>query len=160
MKIFVGEKKEKMMDTNHDPMVKKYIIDHMITRGIITTSKNLKDADDSINFMKQIIFSHIDAFDLIEKFRRDKNAFIFVDPPYLFSNNESYLPQVTDTDATDYYVKFLDILKDKTTKAKIMLVINDLKLLRWMYGGYIKKIYGKTYSTSKKKARHLVITNY
>lgn len=159
MEINCKEKKEKLHELGLDKNIEKYIIDNMIIRGIISKKKSM-NFDDDLKIIKNINFSNNDAFEIIEKFRKDKNAFIFLDPPYLFSNNSSYEGQNKDMDNTDFYFKFLDILDDTKTKAKIMLVINDLKILRTLYKNYIKSDYNKTYQTSNKKTKHLIITNY
>lgn len=158
--ISTKEKKEELMQTNLNEYLKQYIINSHIIRGSISHNKNLDKAKESIKFIKEINFTNEDAFITIEKFRKNKNAFIFLDPPYLFSDNSTYGDQKIDTDNTDFYLKFLDILKDKTTKAKIMLIINDLKILRVLYKDFLKKDYNKIYQLGKKKMKHLVITNY
>jgi site-specific DNA-adenine methylase len=159
-KIFATKKKEIFMKTKFNEAVKKIVIDSSIVRGLITNSKNLEDADKDIKFMKTINFTNDDAFKIIDKFKYKSNSFIFLDPPYLFSNNETYNPQKDDPDNTDFYIKFYNILKDKSVKAKIMLIINDLKVLRWIFQDFIVGDYEKIYQASKKKTKHLIITNY
>ncbi|RTL06723.1 hypothetical protein EKK58_04270 [Candidatus Dependentiae bacterium] len=157
------EKKEKLKELNINDYLKQYIMDTQITRGVITKSKNIDDVKPDLDFIKKIDFSHEDAFEFMKPFLSKKDTFIFLDPPYLFSNNETYFPQNKeegDMDMTDYYIKFIDILKDKKTKAKIMLVINDLKILRWLYKDFVKGDYMRIYQASKKKSKHLIITNY
>jgi len=127
------EKKEKLKELNINDHLKQYIMDTQVARGVITKSKNIDDVKPGIDFIKKIDFSHEDAFEFMKPFLSKKDAFIFLDPPYLFSNNETYFPQNKeegDMDMTDYYIKFVDILKDKKTNAKIMLVINDLKNIK------------------------------
>jgi len=160
--ITVKDKKEELNRTNLPDEIKKYIEQSSILMGTLTISKNLDTVDMDLDFIKKINFSHMDAFEFMSPFLTKKDAFIFLDPPYLFSNNETYFPQGNDgdTDMTDYYVKFLNLMKDKKTKAKIMLIINDLKLLRWLYKDYIKGDYMRIYQATKKKMKHLIITNY
>jgi len=127
------EKKEKLKELNINDHLKQYIMDTQVARGVITKSKNIDDVKPGIDFIKKIDFSHEDAIEFMKPFLSKKDAFIFLDPPYLFSNNETYFPQnkeEVDMDMTDYYIKFVDILKDKKTNAKIMLVINDLKNIK------------------------------
>ena len=82
----------------------------------------------------------------------------FLDPPYLFSNNSSYCPQNTDTDMTDIVIYIHEYLQ--TCKCKVMMIINDLKLLRWIFKDNVKTQYNRTYQLSKKNMDHLVITNF
>ena len=159
-KINSDKKKELLQKSNLPKHIKEYLENSMFVRGTVTKSKNIDNIDEDIEFIKKINFSHEDAFKIIDKFRTKENTFIFLDPPYLFSDNSSYASQNEDTDMTDYYLKFLDILNDKTTKAKIMLIINDMKILRELYKKYIKGDYEKIYQIGKKKSKHLVITNY
>jgi len=140
--------------------IKNYLLKNQIVRGYVAKIKNVNDSMNDLYIMGDINFSNDDAFSIIDKFKENKNAFIFLDPPYLFSDNSQYGEQNIDTDNTDFYLKFLEVLKDKKTKAKIMLIINDLKILRVLYKDYIKGDYGKIYQVCKKKARHLIIANY
>lgn len=139
--------------------IKKYILKTSIVRGIANT-KNLEKIEEDIKLIKKINFSNEDGFKIIERFRKKKDTFIFLDPPYLFSDNSGYYPQNENSDMTSYFFKFLDIFKDKTTKAKIMLIINDLAIIRELYKDFIVGSYEKIYQASKKKMNHLIIANY
>ncbi len=158
-----SKEKRTEMETKTDELNKHtidYILIGHIVRGTITTNKNITDADEDIKMIKKINFSNEDAFEFMAPFLKKKDAFLFLDPPYLFSDNSTYNPQVGITDNTDMYIKFIDILKDKATKAKVMLVINDLKILRWLFKDFIKGDYIRMYQMSKKKMSHLIICNY
>ena len=87
-----------------------------------------------------------------------KMRFFFLDPPYLFSNNSSYIPQVNEADMTSMIVDILEFIQ--TCKCKVMLIINELDLLSHLFRNYIKGKYDRTYQISKKKAVHLIICNY
>lgn len=165
IKIKDSKTKEKIneLKTNTDELNKHiidYIIDNQIAKGTIAQKKNIDNADEDIKFIKKINFSNNDAFEFMEPFLKKKDTFIFLDPPYLFSDNSTYNPQKGDNDNTDMFIKFLNILKDKSTKAKIMLIINDLKILRWIFKDFIKGSYIRMYRISKKKMSHLIICNY
>jgi hypothetical protein len=54
----------------------------------------------------------------------------------------------------------LNVLQNPLTKAKIMLIINDLKILRHLYKDFIKGDYDRVYQIGKRKEKHLIITNY
>lgn len=147
--------KEKMNDN-----IKKYVLKNSLVRGSLTKRKSADSFTNDTELIKKIKFSHEDAFKIIEDFRKKKDTFIFLDPPYLFSDNSGYFPQDADSDMTSYLFKFLNIMKDKTTKAKIMLIINDLSVIRDIFKDFVVDSYGKTYQISKKKMKHLIITNY
>jgi hypothetical protein len=76
----------------------------------------------------------------------------------MFSNNKSYSKQFEVSDCTEYLIDILEMFK--SCKCKIMLVINDLKITRHLFRDYNFIDYVKTYGLSKRKERHLVITNY
>ena len=80
----------------------------------------------------------------------------------MFSDNTQYSQQQRKDgqDTTDIIVNILEIFKDKKNKAKIMLVINDLKILRWLFNGYIKADYEKIYQIGRRREKILVICNY
>lgn len=126
--------------------------------------KTLKEVDhrDFIHLMKDITFTNKDYLEIIEEHRKNKNSFIFLDPPYLFSDNSQYSEQYGNEgkDTTEIIYKIYEILKDKTTKCKIMLVINDLKILRWLFKDFIKGDYLKIYQVGKRREKHLIICNY
>lgn len=159
-KLNSKQKVEKLTKSKLNKQIVQYIKDTNVIRGTITHSKNVEDAQEDIKFIKQIKFSNLNAFDFMKPFLGKKDTFIFLDPPYLFSNNETYMPQQQNEDMTDFYVKFYNILADKKIKAKIMLIINDLKILRWLYKDFVVGEYERVYRASKKITKHLIITNY
>lgn len=92
--------------------------------------------------------------------RTNPNCFIFLDPPYLFSDNTTYEAQENGEDMTKILVDILEVFKDITTTAKIMLIINKLSIIEYLFTGFIKGEYNKIYQTNKRKSVHLIITNY
>lgn len=124
--------------------------------------KNGVNLDKSIEQLKNINFSFSDWYDYTIKHSKNPNAFIFLDPPYLFSDNSGYsqLKKQENKDYTDIFYKILEIFKDSNTKAKIMLIINDMKILRWMYKDYILGEYIKIYGMGKRTENQLIICNY
>lgn len=158
-KCDVKEQMKKIDDFECDLDFKNFIKQMNIIRGSLV-KKITEPTQDAINFIKTINFYDVDAFDLLNKFKNDKNAFIFLDPPYLFSDNSGYKEQQENPDMSDYLIKILDVFKDKKTKAKIMLVVNDLKLTRYLFKDFHISEYNKIYQIGKKKSVHLIITNY
>lgn len=130
-----------------------------IIKGNIKHLKN-PDSSEQVSLMKKIKFTNYDYLKVMNKFSKKEDAFIFIDPPYLFSDNSFYKSQIEDADTSDMVIHILNIMKDIKTKAKIMLIINDLKLIRMMYGDLVKGSYSKTYGLMSKRAQHLIIMNY
>ncbi len=132
-----------------------------IIKGSFVNTVNNPDSSELVNFMKKINFLNDDYLNIINKYKVKKDTFIFLDPPYLFSDNGQYQKQSgDDSDMTDMIIHILNIMNDKKTKAKIMLIINDLKIIRMLYGDLVKDSYAKTYGFSHKKEKHLIIMNY
>jgi site-specific DNA-adenine methylase len=133
-----------------------------ISMGVRVKPKKVYNDTEHLNLMKKINFSFDDYMKVLEKFKKDKNAFIFIDPPYLYSDNSHYSQQKRKEgqDMTDMVYKLLEFIKDKKTKAKIMIVINSNHLIRWLYKDYIKMEYQKKYGLSRRIESHAVICNY
>jgi site-specific DNA-adenine methylase len=122
-----------------------------------------KDSNININGNDLVIFKKAkitcdDYKKVFELYKDDDKAFLFLDPPYLFSNNSTYYSQSEETDMTDIIITILEYLK--VAQCKVMLIINDLKILRYMFKDYIKGDYNRIYQIAKKSSRHLIITNY
>ena len=132
----------------------------VIRGNLVKYQKTKIDNTNNIALMKKITFTNIDYLDVINKYKNDDKAFIFLDPPYMFSDNSQYESQVCDSDMTDILVRIKEIFNNPETKCKIMLIINDLKIIRWLFDGFIKADYIKKYGLSRKVERHLIITNY
>ena len=80
--------------------------------------------------------------------KNDENAFVCLDPPYLCSINSGYIPQNDRTDMTHIIVYIKEYLE--TCKCKVMLIINKLKLLEYLFEDFIKGSYNRIYQLSKK----------
>ena len=107
---------------------------------------------------------------MFEKFKNDETAFLFLDPPYMFWDNSGYERtfMVDKKDKKDFVNNRYDTTKIiidiyeyfKIAKCKIMLIINKLYFIEWLFNGYIKGSYIKTYQLGKKKETLLIITNF
>lgn len=81
----------------------------------------------------------------VNKYKDDPNTLIFLDPPYLSSfnsNYSSYKSKITDKnniliDNTKLFIDILDLLKN--SKAKIVFVINENAITKYIYKDYKKK---------------------
>lgn len=139
-----------------------YTKSHIVRGKMCHIKKNNVQFDKIFN---NIIFSCDDYKNIINKYKHDDKAFIFLDPPYLFSDNSQYektskMFDDCDLDNTDIMIELYNLFNDKTVKCKIMLIINDLKILRWLFKDFIIDTYEKIYQLSKKKQKHLIICNY
>ena len=141
-------------------LIEYYKQEKIIRRNMITYTKTKIDNTNNIALMKKITFTNIDYLDVINKYKNDDKSFIFLDPPYMFSDNSHYASQVCDSDMTDILVRIKEIFYNPETKCKIMLIINDLKIIRWLFDGFIKGDYIKKYGLSRNVSKHLIICNY
>ena len=98
--------------------------------------------------LKHALITNDDFKQVMEKYHDDVDAFMFLDPPYLFSNNSTYIPQNVETDMTDIVVYIYEFFK--TCKCKVMLIINKLSLLEYLFKDYIKGEYLRIYQMTKK----------
>ena len=93
-----------------------------------------------------------------DKYKNDKTAFLFIDPPYVNSCNDFYSDSSCLDDVDKFYEYLIELLK--TSKCKIMMVVNNALLMRLLFKDFIKHKYGKTYEATKRKVEHIIITNY
>jgi len=154
---------EQINNMNYDKKLIEYWKQCRIVRGTnIKVCKLGIKFDKSIEQLKNINFSCVDWYNYTLEHAKNENTFIFLDPPYLFSDNSQYsqCKRKENCDVTDILYKALEIFKNPTTKAKIMLIINDMKIIRWMYKDYILGEYKKIYQLGKREDNHLIICNY
>ena len=142
-----------------DDNIKEYITNNFIVRGnIFKGLKNLNYDNSEQLILQNAVFTNYDYTHIFDKYKDDENAFIFLDPPYLFSDNSGYHPQDVNKDMTSILIDILELLK--TSKCKVMLIINKLNILEYLYKDFIRGEYNKIYQLSKKKMKHLIISNY
>ena len=96
--------------------------------------------------------------------KNNKNAFVFIDPPYLSSDNKNYHGVITtdkDNRLVDNTVMFIDIMNFMSTaKCKVMLIINKNAINEYIFEDFIIGSYDKIYSLSKRQDTLLICTNY
>lgn len=103
-------------------------------------------------------FLHGNGIDMCEKFKDNPSVFLFLDPPYVCTDNKWYSNSTSDVNKLFEFLKTLN-----TCDAKILLVIDDNVLVRTFIDSCKLKIVGKTtvrYGRSKKMATHLYVSNY
>lgn len=145
-------------DLDIHPNFKTYFKNTQLTRGFtyITSSTNYNPDEKLI--LDNALLTCEDYSDILEQYKDDKDAFLFLDPPYLFSDNSMYDPLKDGKDMTQIIVDILKYLK--TCSCRVMLIINKLSILSYLFKDYIKGEYNRVYRLSCNKAKHLIITNY
>lgn len=159
------ELKEYVDELEVDDAIKTQMMNRFIVRGYVKVNKTDIDYTELETFLKDVNITNLDFQEVMEKFKNQKTAFLFVDPPYFGSDNSNYESHRIKTndnneiiDNTFMYVYLAEFLKK--CKCKIMIVINDNAILRYLFKDYIKTTYNKIYQISKKKDKLMVITNY
>jgi len=67
----------------------------------------------------------------------------------MFSNNQTYIPQQNDNDNTGMLIDIRDFMK--TCKCKVMLIINKLEIIKYLFKEFHKIDYIRIYQIGKKK---------
>lgn len=100
--------------------------------------------------------------EIMEIYKDDPEAFIFLDPPYFNSFNMAYYDykQDKEKEIKDNSLMFVEMLEYlKTAKAKIMIILNEVAITDYILKDYKKHTYGKTYGGGN-KTRHIIYTNF
>lgn len=111
-----------------------------------------------IEFFNTSKITNLNYIYIFEQYINDPNALLFLDPPYMFSDNSSYVPQLDEKDMSQIMIDILEFLK--VCKCKVLFIINNLAIIRYLFKDFIKDNYEKIYQISKKKSNHLIIANY
>lgn len=122
-------------------------------RGIMTYNKNLQKLD-KFFLNPNLKFTKDDYKKTMEEYKNDENALLFVDPPYLGTDCSYY----NDNNCTEIYGYIIDYIN--TCKCKVIIVIIHNVLINYCFKGFIKEIYDKTYSFTKRNVKHCIITNF
>jgi hypothetical protein len=136
------------------------------TGGFAHKSKcEIKKFSKTIAFCKVAQFECSDYKKIIDKYKNNENAFIFLDPPYLQSWNREYSSSAEKYDESGYendntviYIYILQLLEQ--CKCKILFILNKNAINTYLFNKYIKGEYSKTYQGTKGKNYHLIISNY
>ena len=127
-----------------EPHMKHYIEHTYFIRGNIFKCPKTDDKYNPIeeSILQNAFLTQLDYTKIFNRYKDVEDAFLFLDPPYLFSDNSSYASQVRETDMTQIMVDILEFIK--VCKCKVMLVINKLNILEYLFDGYeIFKYYYK-----------------
>ena len=108
-----------------------------------------------LNFIKNedILFRSDDANAVYKEFKGNSKALIFLDPPYLLSNNNWY--KCPNVNIYEYFVDN-DIVNEK---AQIVLCLENIWIIKLLFKNKKNIIYEKVYQTTKKKTEHIIILN-
>lgn len=120
------------------------------------------------DLIKKSILYNEDAFNIIDKYKDDENALIYLDPPYYQSYNNEYIIKnykeikynyKNKKDYKDMYIKIIELLKDKNIKATIIMTINKNDLLSYILKDNIIYEYDKLMQITKKLTPCIIVSN-
>ena len=119
---------------------------------------------ESIDLLKRTEIMNKDFTEIFKLL--NENDFVFLDPPYM-SDFKQYSVQKDGDNGFSEQKQFELAECFKNSKAKCLMVISDLGIIRNLYKDYIKDEYEKKYSVNAKNqkenknvVKHLIITNY
>ncbi len=124
-------------------------------RGCATTFPKKVKYDGLKELWNRATITHKDYKEILEQYKDDEEAFLFLDPPYLNSSNKDYnTGSMVDEknniiDNTEYYIDILNFMK--ICKCKVLLVINNNAVMRYVFRKHILGQYNKTYASSRKE---------
>ena len=162
----------------------KYVISkriHNFRNGLYPTTKKIilrEISDNWKEFLNKSNITNEDYLNIIEKYKDNEHAFLYLDPPYLDSYNSGYGTyqnkhhdeNLKIIDNTEMYIIFLDLLKN--AKCKVLFSINDCAITKYLYKDFIKESYNHQYQHSyvnienlnegkrKKHTNALIISNF
>jgi len=171
--LMITEKGKKFISAVNKPKVKEWINENkgileidferdLMIRGLITQPSTKLNYDNLANLYNRIIWSD-DFKTVLNALKDNESGFVFLDPPYLSSNNNDYYGNISsnDNNINDNTGLFIDIMNFfKTAKCKVMLIINKNAINEYIMNGYIKHSYSKRYGISQRKEQLMVCTNY
>ena len=121
---------------------------------IKTDFSGLKDTP-IIKFLRNedVSLYNEEGVSIVELFKDNNKALIFLDPPYLMSCNSFYY----DSKLNIY--EYLHNNPIEKMKAYIVLCLEDNWIIKLLFNQFIKSSHNKRYEVSGKKTSHLIITN-
>ena len=125
-----------------------------ITKGKFIISPCFKKFEKLKDRFKNIEVENMDAVDLIKQHKDDPKALIYLDPPYISTNQGNYSKKGTQ----ETLMELFDFLEKEDHKCKIILHIEFIGYVYDRFKDRIKKYYQKNYfsrSASGKKATDL-----
>jgi site-specific DNA-adenine methylase len=145
-----------------EPYLSDFLIRMFNSTAIFRPKFHCNDFTEHSEFLKKCEIHDHDYMIELDRFHDDETAFVFCDPPYIDSNNINYIramrPDGVKVDNTRVYVNLSEYIK--TCKCKFMLILNKNALMEYLFKGWIRGEYNRTYLVTKQNNTHIIITNY
>jgi len=169
---FMSKEKYKIHSKNKFNNVLSYFISHKfysITPGLYPLINKQHKKENFIkvffnypiiNFLQteNIIFSSIDGVDIFNKYINNKEAIIFIDPPYIFSENSIYKK---NKDEQNIYELLISNSKQYINEDKTLLLLCIEKTIFTdvLFKDYESFYYDKKYQNKHRRTEHIVFHN-
>jgi len=115
-------------------------------------------------FLNNTIITNNNFEEIINLYKDNEKAFIYLDPPYLssfnsfyLSYNEAYNNENKKIDNTEIYITILNYFKN--CKCKLLMSINNTALISYIFKDYIKQNYDLAYNFSHKNKDGVMYKN-
>ena len=148
---------------NDDDFLKYYLFKnkyYLIRPGLYPTNKRkpkFKDYNKKTlstdEFFKNNEYKLLDFKIQLDKFKDDERSFLFLDPPYINSDNSFYKFK-DGTNLWEYLYNYLN-----SCKCKFLLIVNDDIFMKLTFKNFYKGEYKKTYENTKNKCNHIIFSN-
>jgi hypothetical protein len=136
----------------------KYVdMDTIHNKGCIKLLPSTIDYNDLKQLYNKIKW-YDDFKEVFELYKNDDKAFLFLDPPYHNSYNKGYKGNINKFDYTEIYINIFEFMK--IAKCKVMMTINNIKMIDYIFKDYYKDKYNRTYQNTKKKEEINIYCNY
>lgn len=142
---------------------KYFITEDFNNKGIVRKLTDQYDYNELKSVYDRITWFN-DFREVLDLLKDNEKAFVFLDPPYFMSHNTTYYGiKLSENDQeikdnTSFYIDILNYFK--TSKCKIMMIVNRSEIMKYLFNDYYKDDYKITYSISKNKERLMILTNY
>ena len=173
-KPFIDKDKGQFILSKHKPTIKEWVENNKgllnidFDRELTIKGLIIQYPKKTINYNDlAVLYSRIQWSDdyntVLNNLKDNERGFVFLDPPYLSSDNSRYYGNIAKSgnnivDNTGLFINILNFFK--TAKCKVMLVINKNAINEYIMNGYIKYSYTKKYLISKRIDQIMVCTNY
>jgi len=161
---FKNESTELLSAWKIPPYVKISIKNGWWTRGIVKKQPSTVDYSHLKKMIDASCVTCLDYKEVFDKHKDDKDVLVFLDPPYLDSDNTQYAvhSKKNETkiikDNTGMYIDIKEFIE--TAKCKVLFICNSNELIRYLFKDYVRGEYDKIYQLTKKKSIHVIISNY
>jgi site-specific DNA-adenine methylase len=133
--------------------------------GLFDDTRKKKLINENWNeFLNNTIITNKNFIEIMELYKDNEKAFIYLDPPYMNSANKCYITFRSDynddnkkIDNTKIYIDIYNYLK--ICKCKILMSINNSAIIEFIFKDYIKNNYNVNYNYNHKDKNGITKSN-